>query len=75
MTTSDPVVVRRNARAAWVLGAALTVGWVGLLGLVDITHPAQPRPLPSVDVRFMGVGEPTSVAISPDGRFVVVALG
>jgi len=30
--------------------------------------------LPRVDVRIHGVGEPTSVAISPDGRYAVVAL-
>lgn len=45
MTTSDPVVVRRSARAAWVLGAALTVGWVGLLAWVRATSPD----LPSID--------------------------
>ena len=33
-----------------------------------------PLLLPRVDVRINGVGEPTSVAISPDGRFAVVAL-
>lgn len=46
----------------------------GALGLVDITDPAHPVSLPSVDVRMGGVGEPTSVAISPDGRYAVVAL-
>ncbi len=46
----------------------------GALGLVDITDPARPLPLPRVDVRIGGVGEPTSVAISPDGRYAVLAL-
>lgn len=46
----------------------------GALGLVDITDPARPVSLPRVDVRLGGVGEPTSVAISPDGRYAVVAL-
>jgi undecaprenyl-diphosphatase len=45
MTTSDPVVVRRSARAAWMVGAALTVGWVGLLGWVRATAPG----LPAID--------------------------
>jgi len=46
----------------------------GVLGVVDIANPARPVLLPRVDVRINGVGEPTSVAISPDGRFAVVAL-
>lgn len=46
----------------------------GALGLVDITDPARPVPLPRVDVRLGGVGEPTSVAVSPDGRYAVVVL-
>lgn len=46
----------------------------GALGLVDITDPARPVLLPRVDVRLGGVGEPTSVAISPDGRYAVIAL-
>lgn len=46
----------------------------GVLGVVDITHPARPVLLPRVDVRLNGVGEPTSVAITPDGRYAVVAL-
>ena len=46
----------------------------GVLGLIDITKPEQPVLLPRVNVRLMGVGEPTSVAISPDGRFAVVAV-
>ena len=46
----------------------------GALGLVDINDPARPVTLPRVDVRLGGVGEPTSVAVSPDGRYAVVAL-
>ena len=46
----------------------------GVLGVVDIADPTRPALLPRVDVRLGGVGEPTSVAISPDGRFAVVAL-
>lgn len=46
----------------------------GALGLVDISDPARPVTLPRVDVRLGGVGEPTSVAVSPDGRYAVVAL-
>lgn len=46
----------------------------GVLGLVDIQKPEQPLLLPRVNVRLMGVGEPTSVAISPDGRYAVVAV-
>lgn len=46
----------------------------GVLGVVDISRPAQPVLLPRVDVRVHGVGEPTSVAITPDGRYAVVAL-
>ena len=47
---------------------------VGVLGMVDIAKPEQPVLLPHVNVQLMGVGEPTSVAISPDGRFAVVAV-
>ena len=46
----------------------------GALGLVDIANPGSPVLLPRVDVRLGGVGEPTSVAISPDGRYAVLAL-
>lgn len=46
----------------------------GVLGVVDIADPARPTLLPRVDVRIHGVGEPTSVAITPDGRYAVVAL-
>lgn len=46
----------------------------GALGLVDITDPSRASSLPRVDVRMGGVGEPTSVAITPDGRYAVLAL-
>lgn len=46
----------------------------GALGLVDITRPDKPVQLPRVNVQRAGVGEPTSVAISPDGRYAVVAV-
>lgn len=46
----------------------------GALGLVDITDPGRPAHLPRVDVRLGGIGEPTSVAVSPDGRYAVVAM-
>jgi len=46
----------------------------GLIGLVDIADPTRPRVIQTVDVRLGGVGEPTSVAITPDGRYAVVAV-
>jgi len=46
----------------------------GAIGLVDLTDPAAPKVLKKVDVRRDGIGEPTSVAITPDGRFAVVAV-
>lgn len=46
----------------------------GRLGLIDIADPARPRSLPGIDVRRDGVGEPTSVAVTPDGRYAVVAV-
>lgn len=46
----------------------------GTVGAVDISDPARPHKLPSTDVRLGGVGEPTSLAISPDGRYAVVAV-
>lgn len=46
----------------------------GVLGMVDISKPEQPVLLPRVNVQLMGLGEPTSVAISPDGRYAVVAV-
>lgn len=46
----------------------------GVIGLIDITRPERPLLLPRVDVQLMGVGEPTSVAVSPDGHFAVVAV-
>lgn len=46
----------------------------GAIGLVDLADPAAPKVLQKIDVRRDGVGEPTSVAITPDGRFAVVAV-
>jgi undecaprenyl-diphosphatase len=43
MTTSDPRVVRSGARAAWLLGAALTAGWGALLVWVRSTAPDVPE--------------------------------
>lgn len=42
MTTSDPRVVQSGARAAWLLGAGLTAGWLGLLAWVRATAPDVP---------------------------------
>jgi hypothetical protein len=47
------------------------------VGFVDITDPAAPRTLGVVDVAAAvahGNGQPTSVAITPDGRYAVVAV-
>lgn len=55
-------------------GLLFTSADAGAMGLMDITDPARPVILPRVDVRLGGVGEPTSVAISPDGRYAVLAL-
>ena len=42
----------------------------GRLGLVDISDPAQP-----VQTAVVGIdGQPTSVAVTPDGRYAVVAV-
>ncbi|MDD3610431.1 MAG: esterase-like activity of phytase family protein [Halothiobacillaceae bacterium] len=46
----------------------------GQIGLLDITNPASPKALINVDVTRNGVGEPTSVAVSPDGKYAVVAV-
>jgi len=46
----------------------------GVLGLIDIASLERPVLLPRVNVQLMGLGEPTSVAISPDGRYAVVAV-
>lgn len=42
------------------------------IGFVDITDPKNPQPLGIVDVA--NLGEPTSVAITPDGRYAVAAI-
>ncbi|GAA4961582.1 hypothetical protein [Kineococcus glutinatus] len=42
----------------------------GVVGLVDITLPAAPRQVGTVDVG----GEPTSVAVTPDGRYAIAVV-
>lgn len=46
----------------------------GRVGVVDIRQPDRPALKDWIDVRLHGVGEPTSVAVTPDGRFAVVAI-
>ena len=46
----------------------------GQIGLVDITDPAKPNVLPGLSVQINDVGEPTSVAITPDGKYAVVTV-
>ncbi len=41
------------------------------IGIVDINDPATPRTMPSLST---GDGEPTSAALSKDGKFLLVAL-
>lgn len=41
------------------------------VGVIDISDPAAPKTAPSIST---GRGEPTSVALSKDGRFLLVAL-
>ncbi len=43
---------------------------IGEVGLVDLTHPARPRTLGTVPVG----GEPTSVAVTRDGRFALAVV-
>ena len=40
------------------------------IGFVDITDPANPQPLGTVEV----AGEPTSVAITPDGKYAIATV-
>jgi DNA-binding beta-propeller fold protein YncE len=40
------------------------------IGFVDITDPANPQPLGTVEV----AGEPTSVAVTPDGKYAIAAV-
>ena len=59
------------------LTLAYTSGDAGDVGFVDVTEPRRPAALGVVDVAgtvASGRGEPTSVAITPDGRFAVVAV-
>lgn len=46
----------------------------GEIGLVDMTDPTKPKVQPGLSVRINGVGEPTSVAITPDGKYAVVTV-
>lgn len=46
----------------------------GRMGVVDVRDPHAPSLTAWIDVRLHGVGEPTSVAVTRDGRFAVVAL-
>lgn len=46
----------------------------GTVGVVDITDPSKPKSLASIDVKIKGIGEPTSVAVSPDSRYAIVAV-
>jgi DNA-binding beta-propeller fold protein YncE len=40
------------------------------IGFIDITDPANPQPLGTVEV----AGEPTSVAVTPDGQYAIAAV-
>ncbi len=46
----------------------------GTINVVDISAPATPRLIGTMNVQIDGIGEPTSLAVSPDGRFVVAAV-
>lgn len=46
----------------------------GQIGIIDIADPANPKQIAVVDVTQGGLGEPTSAAITPDGRYVLVAV-
>ncbi len=46
----------------------------GRIGLIEISDPYHPVILSHVDVRENGVGEPTSAALTVDGRYAVVAV-
>lgn len=46
----------------------------GQIGIIDIADPANPKQVAVVDVTQGGVGEPTSAAITPNGRYVLVAV-
>ena len=64
MVTSDPRVVRSGARAAWLLGAGLTAGWVGLLALVRATAPDVPALDSAVHDWAVQVRTPSSVGLA-----------
>lgn len=46
----------------------------GQIGIINIADLANPKQVAVVDVTQGGVGEPTSAAITPDGRYVLVAV-
>lgn len=46
----------------------------GEIGVVDIINPARPKLVQTINVQKDGIGEPTSVAITNDGRYAVVAV-
>lgn len=46
----------------------------GTINVVDIAVPTAPKLINTVNVQVNGIGEPTSLAISPDGRFVVTVV-
>ena len=56
---------------------AYTSGGAGTVGFVDLTNPGAPVALGQVDVAGTvtnGSGEPTSVAITPDGTYALVTV-
>ena len=46
----------------------------GKIGFVNINNPEQPTYIRDLNVQTGGVGEPTSLAITTDGRFVIIAI-
>ncbi len=46
----------------------------GTIGFVNIANPERPVFIRDLDMQTDGVGEPTSLAITADGRFVIVAI-
>jgi len=71
VTTSDPRVVRRSARAAWTLGAVLTAGWIGLLVWVRATAPD----VPALDTALHDYAVETRTPESVDLADAVSVLG
>jgi len=46
----------------------------GELGIINITNPGRPKLVKTINVQKNGIGEPTSVAITADGKYAVVAV-